>query len=254
MPNSALWHINEWEMTLRILVALVIGGLIGLEREWGDHAAGFRTHILVCLGSALIMLLSIYGFSAFIGQPHVNADPARLAAQVISGIGFLGAGTILRNGTSISGLTTAASLWVVAALGLAVGAGFYYGALLTTLLVLISLFVLNKLEKNFSSKRRMADLTLLMDESPRAITSVMRMLEPFGATITGLTAGSDAANNEAPVIQLQVRVKNILLEKQPELLMQLRSMTGMRQVNYQLADGKPRKKNGDAPMQGDVLS
>src|SRR5690606_5699650 len=147
MSNPAVWQISEWELTMRILFALVIGGLIGLEREFGQHSAGFRTHILVCLGSALIMLLSIYGFSVSVDAPNVRTDPARLAAQVISGIGFLGAGTILRNGNSISGLTTAASLWVVAALGLAVGAGFYYGAALTTLLVLVCLFVLNKLER-----------------------------------------------------------------------------------------------------------
>jgi putative Mg2+ transporter-C (MgtC) family protein len=252
MSNPAVWQINDWELTIRIMCSLVIGGLIGLEREWGDHAAGFRTHILVCLGSSLIMLLSIYGFSAFVGQPHVNADPARLAAQVISGIGFLGAGTILRTGNSISGLTTAASLWVVAALGLAVGAGFYYGALLTTFLVLVSLFVLNKLEKSFSGKRRLADLTLCMDESVGGLQSVMGMLEPFGATVTNLTADSDPANKDGPVMQLQLRVRNVLLEKHPEFLDELRSIKGMKQVKYQLADGRTRKKTSDGVLPNDV--
>jgi putative Mg2+ transporter-C (MgtC) family protein len=246
MSNPAVWQISDWEMTLRILSALIIGGLIGLEREWGEHAAGFRTHILVCLGSALIMLLSIYGFSAFVGEPIVRADPARLAAQVISGIGFLGAGTILRTGTSISGLTTAASLWVVAALGLAVGAGFYYGALLTAVLVLLSLFVLNKFERHFSRKRKVAELTVVMNESVGALQFIMGILEPYGATVTHLTADSDPASSDGPLMQLQLRVKNALIEKNPEVLDELRRMTGMKQVGYQLADSKSRKKSQDA--------
>lgn len=106
-----------------MVLAAVLGGLVGMEREWNNHAAGFRTHILVCLGAATIMLLSIYGFSQFVNEANVRMDPARLAAQVISGVGFLGAGAILRNGPVISGLTTAASVWVVAAIGLCVGAG-----------------------------------------------------------------------------------------------------------------------------------
>src|SRR5690606_39922495 len=109
--------------------------------------AGFRTHILVCLGSALIMLISIYGVSDFIKEENVRADPARLAAQVVSGIGFLGAGTILRHGLTVSGLTTAASLWVVAGIGLAVGAGYMFGAVLTTILTLVSLELLNRMER-----------------------------------------------------------------------------------------------------------
>jgi len=113
---SDVWHIGYAEMTFRLVLALALGGLIGFEREWGGHPAGFRTHILVCLGSAVVMLLSEYGFSQFAAEPNVQMDPARLAAQVISGIGFLGAGTILRTGFTISGLTTAASLWVVAAI------------------------------------------------------------------------------------------------------------------------------------------
>lgn len=142
-----LWHLTYWGLTERIMMSAALGGLIGLEREWSNHSAGFRTHILVCMGSTLIMLLSIYGFSEFINELNVRVDPARLAAQVISGIGFLGAGAILRNGSTVSGLTTAASIWVVAAIGLCVGAGFYYSAVLATLLVVFCLFMLNKVEK-----------------------------------------------------------------------------------------------------------
>jgi len=129
-------HITDYEIAFRLFLACVFGGIVGFERERNDSPAGFRTHILVSMGSALIMVLSMYGFSDFI---TVNKDPARLAAQVVSGIGFLGAGTILRDKTSIKGLTTAASLWVVAAIGLAAGAGFYFSALLVTVLVFLTL-------------------------------------------------------------------------------------------------------------------
>lgn len=129
-------YIADYEIALRLFLACIFGGVVGFERERNDSPAGFRTHILVCLGSALVMVLSMYGFNDF---NSINKDPARLAAQVVSGIGFLGAGTILRDKTSIKGLTTAASLWVVAAIGLAAGAGFYFSAFLVTALVFITL-------------------------------------------------------------------------------------------------------------------
>jgi putative Mg2+ transporter-C (MgtC) family protein len=242
MTNPEVWQISYWELTLRILFALVVGGLIGLEREYGQHSAGFRTHILVCLGSALIMLLSIYGFSDFVNEANVRADPARLAAQVISGIGFLGAGTILRNGNSISGLTTAASLWVVAALGLAIGAGFYYGALLTAVLVLICLFVLNKLEKSFSGKRRMADMTVILQENGGVIQNVIGIMSPLGAKVAGVSSELDAGSPGGPIIRLDLKVKNMQLEKHPAIIGELRLIPGVRQVECQLEDGKTRKK------------
>ena len=128
--------ISEYEIALRLFLACVFGGVVGLERERNDSPAGFRTHILVSLGAALIMVISMYGFNDF---TTINKDPARLAAQVISGIGFLGAGTILRDKTSIRGLTTAASLWVVSAIGLAIGAGFYFISFFVTVLVFLTL-------------------------------------------------------------------------------------------------------------------
>ncbi|MDR3600770.1 MAG: MgtC/SapB family protein [Desulfosporosinus sp.] len=129
-------RITDYEIALRIFLACVFGGIVGFERERNDSPAGFRTHILVCLGAALIMILSMYAFADF---TTVSKDPARLASQVVSGIGFLGAGTILRDGGSVRGLTTAASLWVVSAIGLATGAGFYFSAFLATFLVFVTL-------------------------------------------------------------------------------------------------------------------
>lgn len=132
----------------RIMMALILSGLIGFERELKNHSAGFRTHILVGIGACLMMLLSLYGFEEFMDKyENVRFDPARIPSYVISGIGFLGAGTIIVNGMTIRGLTTAASIWTVAGIGLVVGAGMYDIATITTLLVLLSLVFLNKIEK-----------------------------------------------------------------------------------------------------------
>lgn len=181
------WHLEYGQMTIRLFLALILGGLIGFERERNSSAAGFRTHILVCLGSTLIMLLSAYGFPEFAKEANVRMDPARLAAQVISGIGFLGAGTILRNGLSITGLTTAASLWVVAAIGLAVGAGFFYPAILTTWMVLISLWILSIVEKKyFRSQKRTYLLKISAVHSPGILGMISTLLEKKGVDVLRL--------------------------------------------------------------------
>ena len=136
---------GEAQIVIRLILAFILGGLIGLERELHGRAAGLRTHILVCLGSALIMLTSMHMF--YLYQGIATIDPARIAAGVITGIGFLGAGTILRSRASVRGLTTAASLWAVAGIGLAVGSGFYLGAYATSAIVLFVLFFLTRLER-----------------------------------------------------------------------------------------------------------
>ncbi|MFA1821622.1 MgtC/SapB family protein [Virgibacillus oceani] len=142
-------------MVIRILIALVLSGIIGFEREVKRHFAGFRTHILVGVGACLMMLLSIYGFEAFIeAYDNVRFDPARIPSYVISGIGFLGAGTIIVYGGTIRGLTTAASIWAVAGIGLVVGAGMYAAAVFTTLVILISLIFLNNFENLFIHKKK----------------------------------------------------------------------------------------------------
>ncbi len=141
------------ESISRLMIALVLAGLIGFEREVNKHSAGFRTHILVGVSSCLMMLLSINGFDYFIeNYDNVRFDPARIPSYVISGIGFLGAGTIIVHGGTIRGLTTAASIWAVAGLGLIVGIGMYKEAIITTIIILVSLVVLNKFEKRLHSK------------------------------------------------------------------------------------------------------
>lgn len=208
---SGLWNISHGELLLRMLIAVLLGGFIGLEREWNNHAAGFRTHILVCLGSATIMLLSIYGFSQFVNEPNVRIDPARLAAQVISGIGFLGAGAILRNGSVISGLTTAASIWVVAGIGLCVGAGFLYAAVYATLMVLVSLLLLNKWEKYLLRHRRNYDVSVKASDYPGVLGTIASKFGEQGIQVVEVKMIPDPQaadeSNSKPTILLKFNLK-----------------------------------------------
>ena len=129
-----------WDDTLlRLALAALLGGAIGLERELDEKAAGLRTHMLVSLGSALFTLVGAYGFADLINNGKFSYDPSRIAAQIVTGIGFLGAGVIFRQGFTIRGLTTAASLWLVAAVGLAAGAGYWQGAVIATGVAVVSL-------------------------------------------------------------------------------------------------------------------
>ncbi len=144
---------SPFVIVIRIILSVICGGLIGLEREDKRRPAGFRTHVLVCLGSSIIMILSEYMFHTYKDEFGISIDPLRLGAQVISGIGFLGAGTIIQHGTSIKGLTTAASLWTVAAIGLALGSGFYLLGILSSVTVVFILIVFNSIEKKWGIKK-----------------------------------------------------------------------------------------------------
>jgi putative Mg2+ transporter-C (MgtC) family protein len=137
--------LTDIEVIQRLVLSLILGGLIGLERQVHRREAGLRTHILVCLGSCLIMLTSLYVFDIY--NDKASLDPARIAAGVITGIGFLGAGTIIRDSERIRGLTTAASLWFISGVGLAVGCGFYIAAATSCILALVVLFFLRHAER-----------------------------------------------------------------------------------------------------------
>src|SRR5437016_5392375 len=153
---SSLPTLSSGEILLRVALAAALGGVLGLERELREREAGLRTHLLVSVGSALFTLVSAYGFHAFLssGQNVIRADPTRIAAQIVTGIGFLGAGAIIRQGFSVRGLTTAATLWVVAAVGLAAGAGYYSVAVITTGLVLLALWPLRIIAYRILSRFR----------------------------------------------------------------------------------------------------
>lgn len=202
-----VWHIEPLDITIRLSVALLLGGLIGVERERNNHPAGFRTNILVCLSSALIMLLSIYGFADFANSDIARMDPARLAAQVLPGIGFLGAGAILRNGMSVSGLTTAATLLIVAGIGLAVGAGFYFAAVLTTVMVIVSLTVLNVVEKKFFQAKKVYIMKIELNTKFGTLSNVSTFLEKKGVDIRKLLIEEDLQDSKQPILQLTLTLK-----------------------------------------------
>ncbi|PJZ68022.1 magnesium transporter MgtC [Leptospira perolatii] len=142
-------EINEISVTLRVFLIILFAGTIGWNRERKNHGAGFRTHILIGLGSTVLMLLSIYAADYYTG--HVG-DPTRIAAQVVSGVGFLCAGAILKSGLNVKGLNTAASIWVVSAIGLLVGAGLYFASLLTTSVTLLTLISFDLIEERYFGK------------------------------------------------------------------------------------------------------
>lgn len=165
---------NEMEIIIRIILSGVLGGLVGLERESLNKSAGFRTHILVCVGSALIMIVSQDIYNMY--HAKTTMDPARIAAQVVSGIGFLGAGTIMREGATVKGLTTAATLWAVAGVGLAVGAGSYFPALVTTGVVFLTLIYLGKVEKLMTGMAHVAVLLVTAENRPGQLGRVAAYL------------------------------------------------------------------------------
>jgi putative Mg2+ transporter-C (MgtC) family protein len=154
---------SNLEMLVRLVGAAVLGSMIGFERERLLWAAGIRTHMLVCVGSCLIMIVSQYGFSNILTEKNVVLDPSRVAAQVVSGIGFLGAGAILARGEIVKGLTTAASIWTVAAIGLAVGGGLYLAAAASTIIILIILAGIKPLEEAYRSRNQSCQLKVEVD-------------------------------------------------------------------------------------------
>jgi len=135
------------ETLLRLGLALILGAIIGLERESTEHTAGMRTQALVALGSALFTIISAFGFTSFLGVPHIQIDPTRIASYIVAGIGFLGAGSIFRDQNRVRGLTTAASVWLVAAVGMACGAGFLLMAVTATIMALFVLIFLRSVEQ-----------------------------------------------------------------------------------------------------------
>ena len=165
----------------RMALSFLLGGLIGLEREWHRQSAGLRTHIVICLGATTLTLLSIYIPQEF--RQYSGVDPGRIAAQVISGIGFLGGGAIFRFGTNVRGLTTAASIWVVAGIGMVVGAGMYPAALIGTAFVLFALFVLVRFEKRLFPTFARRTLEVVMHGERVNTERIFPLLEEHGIEI-----------------------------------------------------------------------
>jgi putative Mg2+ transporter-C (MgtC) family protein len=169
----------DWrEVLIRLVLAALFGSIIGIERERKDWAAGLRTHMMVCVGASLIMLVSAYGFSDILGTKNVVLDPSRVAAQVVSGIGFIGAGTILflKQG-AIRGLTTASGLWTVAAIGLATGGGMYFAASVTTTIALIILWGLKPIERKFFDRFKQTTIRIITNNNGESIEVVNKVFQ-----------------------------------------------------------------------------
>jgi putative Mg2+ transporter-C (MgtC) family protein len=175
------------EIVLRLVTATALAGLVGLDRERRRSAAGLRTHALVGMSSCLLMIASAFGFADILGTPGVGLDPSRIAAQIVTGIGFLGAGTIIAHGDSVRGLTTAASIWTVAALGIAVGGGMYRAAILGTVLALILLLVMRPVERRLD--RKWSKQTISAFYNPKIVSpeGIMAALRAVNLTVVMLS-------------------------------------------------------------------
>lgn len=195
--------LTTFQIVIRMLMAAVLGGVVGFERERHNQPAGLRTHIILTIGSALAMCVSINLATQF--RPFApNGDPARLAAQVLSGIGFLGAGAILRYGTNVRGLTTAASLWTIAVVGLAVGAGHYAAAAVATVLLFSVLQVLDLLEKKYMSQLVPKTITIKAKDRVGLVDEVKATLQSFNTDVKTM---SFAKNLEAHELEIEAVTK-----------------------------------------------
>ncbi|MGE5544403.1 MAG: MgtC/SapB family protein [Bacillota bacterium] len=175
---------SEWEIIFKLALSCILGGIIGLERESLNRPAGLRTYTLVCMGSTLAMIVSLEMYYQF--HAMVNADPGRIAAQVVSGIGFIGAGTIIREGATIRGLTTAAGIWVVGCIGLAVGAGLYVPAIITSILVLFILIYFVRFEERITGIRDYRAFSMIIEDTPGQVGRVGSALGDLGVSIKNI--------------------------------------------------------------------
>jgi putative Mg2+ transporter-C (MgtC) family protein len=215
----------------KLLLSALLGGLIGLEREMHARAAGLRTHILVATGSTLIMMISHYMF--FLYQDHtsstiVRLDPGRIAAMTITGIGFLGAGTIIQSKEIIRGLTTAACLWIIAAIGLAVGCGFYLPAIVTAVIALFSLYLLHYLE-NFLKKDWYRKITVITDDTNDTFSSIEDVLTTHRIHI--LKVGFDKNLSQQEITyHVDIRMKKDLRDFQ--IAQDLARIAGLKRIQW----------------------
>ena len=170
-----------------LMYAALFGSLVGFERELHGQPAGLRTHMILSVGAALAAILSI-SYSLLISSPDLPSDPGRIVAQVVSGVGFLGAGAILRFGVTVKGLTTASSLWTIAIIGIACGSGFYALAALTTAVVLVILTIINRIEKHFLPSYRSHTLKVALKDRPGIVNELKEMLIIHKVKIISLNA------------------------------------------------------------------
>jgi len=220
---SQFFNLYETQVVFRILLAVIFGTLVGLEREHAHRPAGLRTHVLVCVGSCLVMLTAQFMYNYY-HQFSPNMDIARLGAQVISGIGFLGAGTIIRNGSSVKGLTTAASVWAVACIGLATGIGFYLGTTVATIIIFIFLAY-----TRISFDSNEATLTLMINsETPsNDIATIETELLKNSVKINNFSVKN--LENNLHTVCFQIFIKDSA--KRPDIINNIYSLPGVSSVD-----------------------
>ena len=220
--------LNNWVILFRLIFAAILSGAVGFEREFHGRAAGFRTHILLCVGSTLIMLTSMHIFDLY--SSKISPDPARIAAGVITGIGFLGAGTIMHSKSTVRGLTTAASLWVVAGIGLAVGSGFYFGSIVTTALTIVTLMFFSRLEYTMIRKDWYKTIVIETKEGVDQLKAIRGLIEDRKSEITDFEVdrAGDGVN-----MMLKVGLKLYQLRTADQLIDDLSHLDGVKHVKWE---------------------
>jgi len=221
--------ISETQFIIRILVAAALGAVVGLERERQDQPAGLRTHIILVIGAAMAMVLSA-NLGYLFARPGLPADPARLAAQVISGIGFLGAGAILRYGFTVKGLTTATSLWTMAIVGLTVGAGYYLVAVIATALILVVLVLLNVIEKRFVRLSVSRFITIEAGFRKGIVKAIRKVVEKFADDIHNFTIQKHVKDKR---LRIQVVAKISKDQNLEELIEEISDIEGVRSMKVE---------------------
>ncbi len=219
LPNSV--------MIGRLLVAAVLGGMVGFERERLLWAAGLRTHMLVCIGSCLIIIVSAYGFNDVLGEKNVVLDPSRIAAQVVSGVGFLGAGTILFRGEAVKGLTTAASLWAVAGIGLAAGSGLYVAAMAGTIIILAVLAGIKPLEERYRRRLQTRNLALLATRGQFSIDILKDVAGPHAKRVQQFVLRPSGTDD---LDEIEIVFGRLLEPAFEEIVQKLKKLPGVTQV------------------------
>ncbi|HEY3637872.1 MAG TPA: MgtC/SapB family protein [Rhizomicrobium sp.] len=218
----------HWTLVLRLLVAAALGSVIGAERERLSWAAGLRTHMLVCVGACLFMIVSAFGFGDVLGTPNVILDPSRVAAQVVSGIGFLGAGSILLRGEIVRGLTTAASLWTVAAIGISVGGGLYVEAVAATIVILIILAGIKPIEERMLQRNKSYLLTVEVEQGAMSVAELNSALGYRASRISRYICTTASATG---LDEVQVTFSRLSPKDIDEIEGILRGLKGVRSVS-----------------------
>ncbi len=221
--------ISEVQIILRVLLGAVLGAVVGFERERDNQPAGLRTHMILVVGATLAMVLSV-NLGYLFARPGTPADPARLAAQVISGIGFLGAGAILRYGYNVKGLTTATSLWTMAIVGMAVGAGYYLIGVFTTALMLVVLGLLNVIENRWVRTSVSRFISIDADYTKGVVKDVRHIVQEFSDDLTSFNIQKEFKNKR---LRIQVVARISRDQRLEELIDALSDIDGVKSLKVE---------------------